>query len=287
MEIVKKDLKIRTANTMLELKKHKDIKEEDIWFYQSDDYVDLNHNDNRIYQVSYFNNWYHLASPPYKPYFMKNPNDNDNLNGVCIYKHGNNKNKTKWIMACFGNGITVPQCKITFQTNENNKITNVDIETKKNKNSKSTYTISLDEAGQVKKITKEGEEEEEEENKDYKDEIKQLLFEDDINKVLIENIEYELDNQQKVVFDTIKKHIGIKIEKDNKKEEEKKGEEGNKEEKKEEEENKDININDKSNNIINNETNNQNQNNNGKSGIANNECSQCLKNIWPFSLCCD
>ena len=190
------------------------------------------------YQVSYFNTWYHLASPPYKPYFMKNPNDNNNLNGVCIYKHGNDENNTKWIMACFRNGITVPQCKITFQTNENNKITNVDIETKKNKNSKSIYTISLDEAGQVKKITKEGEDDENKDKNNYNNEIKQLLFKDDINKVLIENIECELDEQQKQVFDTIKKHIGIKIEKDNKKEEEKKGEGGNKEEKKEEEENK-------------------------------------------------
>ena len=37
----------------------------------------------------------------------------------------------------------------------------------------------------------------------------------------------------------------------------------------------------------NNEMNNQNQNNDGEPEIANDKCSQCLKNIWPFSLCCD
>ena len=36
----------------------------------------------------------------------------------------------------------------------------------------------------------------------------------------------------------------------------------------------------------NNEMNNQNQNNDGEPEIANDKCSQCLKNIWPFSLCC-
>ncbi|MBQ7552537.1 MAG: hypothetical protein IJT15_03770 [Rickettsiales bacterium] len=46
--------------------------------------------------------------------------------------------------------------------------------------------------------------------------------------MLTENIEYELDSQQKQVFDTIKNYIGIKIEKDNKKDEENKKEADNK-----------------------------------------------------------
>ena len=46
------------------------------------------------------------------------------------------------------------------------------------------------------------------------------MFEDDINKHLTENIEYEFNDQQKQVFDTIKKHIGIEeIKKENKKDE--------------------------------------------------------------------
>ena len=36
----------------------------------------------------------------------------------------------------------------------------------------------------------------------------------------------------------------------------------------------------------NNEMNNQNQNEDNQTEITNNKCSQCLKNIWPFSLCC-
>ena len=293
MEIVREDLKIRIANTMLalkqELKKHKDIKEEDIWFYCSDDnhYVILRHNNNDICQVSDFNFLWQHISLPYKPFFMKNPNDNNKLNGVCIYKHGDDKKKTKWIMACFKDDCTKPQCKITFQTNENNKITNVEIENKKDSNGKSTYTISLNnKTGKVAQITKKGEVDA---NKNYAEEIKQLLFEDKINKVLIDRIEDELDNQQKVVFDKIKEYLGVVKEekKEEETKEEKKEEEIKEKEKEEKEENKDININDKSNNIINNETDNQNQNNNGKSGIANNECSQCLKSIWPFSLCCD
>ena len=224
ISIKKKDLKIRIANTMLaleqELKKHEDINEEDIWFYQQDKDVVLQHNNDDICRVLDFNfRWQHI-SPPYKPFFMTNKNDEGKLNGVCIYKHGNDENedgksKTKWIMACFKDNYTKPQCKITFQTDKNNKITNVKIKNKKDKNSKSTYTISLDEAGKVEQITKEGEEEEE--NKDYKDEIKQLLFKDDINKVLIENIECELNGEQKKVFDKIKAHLGIKEEHDEKK----------------------------------------------------------------------
>ena len=223
MNIVKEDLKVRIANTMLELKqelkKHKDIKEEDIWFYQSDQYVILRHNNDDICEVSGFNHVCQHISPPYKPFFMKNPNDNNKLNGVCIYKHGNDKKKTKWIMACFKDQYTMPpRCKITFQTNENNEITNVKIKTKKDINSsKSTYKISLDNEGRVEKITKKGGEENKDKN-NYNNEIKQLLFEDDINKVLIENIECELDNQQKVVFDKIKEHLGNVEEKEAEKE---------------------------------------------------------------------
>ena len=222
MDMVKKDLKVRIANTMLaleqELKKHEDINEEDIWFYQQGKDVVLQHNNDDICRVLDFNfSWQHI-SPPYKPFFMTNKNDDDKLNGVCIYKHGDDKKKIKWIMACFKDDCTKPQCKITFQTNENNKITNVKIKNKKDKNSKSTYTISLDEAGKVEQITKKGEEEEENKDKNnYKDEIKQLLFEDDINKVLIENIECELNREQKKVFDKIKAHLGIKEEHDEKK----------------------------------------------------------------------
>lgn len=216
MNIVKEDLKIRIANTMLALKERKDIDWENIWFNNEHGYasiVALQNDDNIILTISDFTCQWQHRSPPYKPFFMTNKNDDDKLNGVCIYKHGDDKKKTKWIMACFKSDYTKPQCKITFQTNKNNKITNVDIETEKDENSKSTYTISLDEAGKVEQITKE----DDDENKDYKDEIKQLLFEDDINKVLIENIECELNREQKKVFDKIKAHLGIKEEHDEKK----------------------------------------------------------------------
>ena len=219
MEIVREDLKIRIANTMLELKqelkKHKDIKEEDIWFYQSDQYVILLHNNDYICEVLDFNYVYYHISPPYKPFFMKNPNDNNKLNGVCIDKHGNDENKTKWIMACFRHDCAVPQCKITFQTDGGNKIKNVEIETAKDKNSKSTYTISLNDEGRVAQITKEGGEVN---NADCIEEINNLLFKDDIFKVLRERIEDELDNQQKVVFDKIKEHLGNVEEKEAEKE---------------------------------------------------------------------
>ena len=234
MNIVKEDLKIRIANTMLELKqelkKHEDIDEEDIWFYQNGKYVTLYHNDNEICVVLVFSfSGFHL-SLPYKPYFMNNQNDNGKLNGVYIYKYGDDEEKAKWIMACFKNTLNMPTCQITFKTNETDKIKNVEIETAKDENNESTYTISLNDEGEVEQITKKGGE-----SGGYVDEIKQLLFKDETNKVLTENIEYELDSQQKAVFDTIKKHIGIKIEKDNKKEEE------NKDEEKEKKEEADIN----------------------------------------------
>ncbi|MBQ7552235.1 MAG: hypothetical protein IJT15_02185, partial [Rickettsiales bacterium] len=148
MNIVKEDLKIRIANTMLELKKH-NIDEKNIWFYQNGEYVDVKHNDDKICQVSEFNTVYRHVSPPYKPCFMNDKNDKNKLNGVCIYKHGKDENedgksKTKWIMACFKDDDTEPQCKITFKTDENDKITNVEIETAKDRNGdKSIYTISL------------------------------------------------------------------------------------------------------------------------------------------------
>ena len=234
MEIVREDLKIRIANTMLalkqELKKHKDIKEEDIWFYCSYDnsYVSLRHNNDDICLVLYFNHYYKHTSLPYKPFFMNNPNDHNNLNGVCIYKHGNDKKKTKWIMACFEDDDMYSQCKITFKTNENNEITDVKIKTEKDSNSKSTYTISLNDEGKVEQITKKGGEVN---NADCIEEINNLLFKDDIFKVLRERIEDELDNQQKVVFDKIKEHLGVVKEEENK--------EKNKEEEK-------VNINNKS-----------------------------------------
>ena len=222
MEIVREDLKIRIANTMLELKqelkKHKDIKEEgDIWFYRNDYNVALYHDDiTRTCEVSDFIESFGYVSPPYKPFFMNNPNDHNNLNGVCIYKHGNDEKKTKWIMACFKNERTKPRCKITFQTNENNKITDVEIETEQDSNSgKSIYAIYLNEAGKVIIITTKGKLDV---KKNYAEEIKQLLFEDKIIKVLRERIEDELDNQQKVVFDKIKEHLGNVEEKEAEKE---------------------------------------------------------------------
>ena len=217
MEMVEKDLKIRIANTMLALEKRTDIDKKNIWFYQNGKYVDVNHNDDKICQVSEFSPEYYHASPPYKPFFMKNQNDNDKLNGVCIYKHGkdeneDSKNKTKWIMACFNDDDTEPQCKITFKTDENDKITNVEIETAKDRNGdKSIYTISLNDKGQVGQITKKGEE-----GKDayYIEEINNLLFKDETNKHLTENIECELDNRQKQVFDKIKEYLGVVKEED-------------------------------------------------------------------------
>ena len=214
MDIVKEDLKIRMANTMLALEKRTDIDKKNIWFDQNGEYVVLRHNDDKICEVSNFNNFYYHLSPPYKPFFMTNKSDDDKLNGVCIYKHGNDKKKTKWIMACFKDNGIVPQCKITFQTN-NNKIINVKIENKKDEDSESIYTISLNNGGQVEKITKEGEEYNQNKNY-YNNEIKQLLFENETNKVLIERIEDELDSQQKQVFDNIKEYLDI--EKDTKEE---------------------------------------------------------------------
>ena len=211
MDIVKEDLKVRIANTMLALRKHKDIKEKDIWFNNEHNYVSavkLQNDNNIILTISRFNDYYNHIFPPYKPFFIKNQYDNNKLNGICIYKHGDNKNKTKWIMVCFQNDNTVPQCTITFQTNENNEITNVEIETAKDGNSESTYTISLNDNGDVAKITKAGEKDNQDKNH-YNDEIKQLLFKDEINKNLTENIECELDSQQKAVFNKIKKHLGI------------------------------------------------------------------------------
>ena len=157
--------------------------------------------------------FYYHASPPYKPFFTNNPNDKNKLNGVCIYKHGDDESKTKWIRAGFQNVNIVPRCQITFQTN-NNKIINVKIENKKDENSESIYTISLNE-GEVEKITKEGEEVN---NADCIEEINNTLFKDDINKVLIERIEDELDEQQKVVFDKIKEHLDLVKEKEAEKE---------------------------------------------------------------------
>ena len=198
MEIVREDLKVRMANTMLaleqELKKHKDINQGDIWFYRDKYYnVVLYHAFDRICEVSNFIESFGHVSPPYKPFFMKNPNDNNKLNGVCIDKHGNDENKTKWIMACFRHDCAVPQCKITFQTDGGNKIKNVEIETAKDKNSKSTYTISLNDEGRVAQITKEGGEVN---NADCIEEINNLLFKDDIFKVLRERIEDEEENKE-------------------------------------------------------------------------------------------
>ena len=69
MNIVKKDLKIRIANTMLALEKRKDIDKNYIRFYQNDyDSVFLRHNDDEICKVSDFKYSTLHASPPYKPF---------------------------------------------------------------------------------------------------------------------------------------------------------------------------------------------------------------------------
>ena len=221
MDIVKEDFKIRIANTMLELEKQKDIDKKEIWFEQFfGSHVFLTHNDKWICEVSNFNSIAYHAFPPYKPFFMKNQSDGGgNLNGVCICKHGNNEGKTKWIKACFGDKHMVPRCKIQFQTDKDDKITNVEIKTKKNsyRTSKSMYTIYLDDKEEVTKITKNHEEEN---ANDYKEDIKELLYKDEINKVLIERIEDELNSQQKEVFEKIKKYIGVN-KKEEKEEEEK------------------------------------------------------------------
>ena len=209
MDIVKEDLKIRTANTILELRKQTGINDENIWFNNEHEYasiVKLQNDNNIILTISQFNDRYYHVSPPYKPFFMNNQHDNGKLNGVCIYKHGNDENedgksKTKWIMACFKDDGIVPQCKITFKTNKNDKIKNVEIETAKDENSELTYTISLNDKGEVDEITKAGNVDE---DKNYAKEIEKLLFKDKTNKHLTENIEYELDSQQKQVWDSIK-----------------------------------------------------------------------------------
>ena len=225
MDIVKEDLKVRIANTMLELEKQKGINEENIWFHESGNYVSLQHDDDDICLVSGFNNAFHHASPPYKPFFTNSPNDKNKLNCVYIYKHGDDKSKKKWITAHFKDHCA----SIQFQTNENDKITNVEIENKKDSDSESTYTISLNNnTGEVEKITKEGEEVN---DAGYK-EINNLLFKDKINKHLTENIECELDNQQKVVFYKIKEYL-LGIEKDTKKEKKEKNKEEEKEKKEE------------------------------------------------------
>ena len=211
MDIVKKDLKIRIANTILELIKQQDIDEKNIWFYQAGRNVSLQHNGDKICEVLSFNYFNQLISPPYKPFFINNQNDNNKLNGVCIYKYGDDQSKTKWITAYFKNDETEPKCKITFRTDENDKIKNVEIKLCKNIYSETTYTISLNDKGEVKKN-------QDENYYDYeiKKQTKKLLFEDDTIKVLREMIENELNSEQKKVFDNIKKYLCL--EKDTKEE---------------------------------------------------------------------
>lgn len=223
----------RMANTMLEFKKQNDIKK--IWFDMCTEggwYYLRTTDDKDILKILYLNPNGAYVFPAYKPFFMTNPNNDDNLNDICIEKDEMFNGNVKWIATGFrDNNNGIPSCKITFITDKNNNITQVEIVAETNEYTKTTYTISLNEKRKVVKITKK--DENNTENKDYKDEIKKLLFEDEINKHLTENIKYELDSQQKQVFDKIKEDLGVEEEQNKKKGE-------TKEEKKQEEKNNDF-----------------------------------------------
>ena len=115
---------------------------------------------------------------------------------------------------CGKNNITI---KFNKQS-EDEDINEVIFEYNNESKQKIIYKISLDETGDVVKITKN---DEEDTNKEYAKEIKQLLYEDkdNINQYLIDNIEYELDTEQTKVFKKIKDYLGIVKEKEEKKEE--------------------------------------------------------------------
>lgn len=80
-------------------------------------------------QIADFNTSYHLRHPALKPYFMK---INNEIKGICTLKHYNdnfnvkpNETKEKWIKVSFGDNGQPPNCKISFNANEDSKITEV------------------------------------------------------------------------------------------------------------------------------------------------------------------
>ena len=177
-----------------------------------------------------------LYLPPYRPFFTKDTECQEPLNGGYTTNNINIDEKTTTIKSL----IKWPHnnvISIEFKTNEKNNITKVTITIYKNGEDEKQYTISLNEEGKAQSITKKGEENDN--NKDYKDEIKKLLYGDKINKHLTENIEYELDEEQGKVWNEIQSFLKTKIEENKVEEYSKNNEE--QEQKEEEEENKEIN----------------------------------------------
>lgn len=149
-----------------------------------------------------------LYLPPYRPFFTKDTECQEPLNGGYTTNNINIDKKTTTIKSL----IKWPHnnvISIEFKTNEKNNITKVTITIYKNREYEKRYTISLNEEGKVQSITKKSEENDN--NKDYKDEIKKLLYGDKINKHLTENIEYELDEEQRKVWNEIQSFLAWPI----------------------------------------------------------------------------
>ena len=218
--------------------------------YKFDKYYFLK-DDNDIYFCEYPGN-YHLFDinlsssnhtfPPAKPYFSKK----NNIMGIGLYRDYNTIS-CGWTRK--HDDSIMHTINMHFYIHKNKDAENKEVvviiddgwfEYKKQ------YTISLNEEGEVQSITKEGEDNN---NKDYKDEIKKLLYEEDLYKHLIENIELELDEEQRQVWSNIRKHLGVDNEENKIKEEsEKEGEEDRKLVEKEYNDNKKKNINGTNNN---------------------------------------
>ena len=156
-------------------------------------------------------NLFGRVSQPEKPFFIKK---NNKLYCVSITKHYDSSDLLNQKLFNISIAAECGENNITIKFNKQSKdedINEVIFEYNNKSKQKIIYKISLNEEGEIDKIIKENEDGE---NKDYKDEIKQLLYEDkdkdNINKHLIENIELELDSKQKEVFKKIKAYIGIK-----------------------------------------------------------------------------
>ena len=191
-------------------------------------------------------NGYTISFPPDTPFFSKYFNDcnHNEVSGVVMEKSIctdiTNKTSEK-ISSTLDDLGQYHKIEFTFNKQEqNNNINNVLVMCSKEKHTTAQqYNISFKEDGDVDKITIEGQGVQENECKNF---LKKMLSkqDDEINKNLIENIECELDREQKKVFDKIKAHLGVVKEK----EKEEKNKEEEKEEKKEDLNNsKDTNIN--------------------------------------------
>ena len=160
------------------------------------------------------NPWYNY--PPIKQHFIQD--SENNVCGIEISKDLVNEEKQNIsIKAMFS---TIAGSSITIAFNRPSKTSNINevvVEYKNIKDNKTNiFTISLQEDNTITEITKNNSTGN---TQTIQQELKNLLFDDEINKYLTENIECELDSQQKVVFDKIKNYLGVvKEEKEEKKE---------------------------------------------------------------------